>query len=307
MNLGLLTPLQMIAGAGLLQNQGISVSPALQTSITAYSNTPVMSAFLSALAVDPSIATLGANTCPALSDSVPTAYAAIGNTMTTTISAQAFADFGGGDISKFIQAFNLAEAYCQTTNLFIDSAINSQTYMGTTFTNMNNMTTGDITAVNLATDPFAEDMAKLGNLIDLDDLGNLGSPLALVQRISTVAGNVPILAVFFIAEGIPQEIVINFNNPAISVTDSIQKTMYNAMLKVTGTALDQVLAVLKITTVGIESMADLLNPVKIFPNSYQSLTAPTATGPRAIYINNVGTVNSALSTELPLYVLSSLA
>ena len=53
-------------------------------------------------------------------------------------------------------------------------------------------------------------------------------------------------------------------------------------------------------------MADLLNPLKLFPNSYQSLTAPTATGPAPIYVSSVGSVNTALATQLPAYVISSL-
>ena len=317
-----LSPLQLDAAAGLLQNQGISVNAELTIAITAYNSTALISPLLSTITTAASgnilsapnladIQTLGNIECPALGDSVPSGFSFTTSNVTPgfsgVISTTASTEVGNGDVSKFTQALAIAQGYASQTNLFIDSAVNSQTYMGTTFTNMNNMTTGDITSVNLATGPFAKDIANLGNLIDLNNLGNLGSPLALVQRISAVAGNVPVLSVYFIAEGIPQEVVVNFNNPTANVTDSIQKLMYNAMLKITDTALAQVLAVLKITTVGINTMADLLNPVKLFPNSYQSLTAPTATGPRAIYINNVGTVNSALATELPLYVVSSLA
>jgi hypothetical protein len=55
-------------------------------------------------------------------------------------------------------------------------------------------------------------------------------------------------------------------------------------------------------------MADLLNPVKIFPNSYPSLTVrtynqETSTVLRAIYDNNQGAVNSKLLIYLPRYVL----
>jgi hypothetical protein len=64
--------------------------------------------------------------------------------------------------------------------------------------------------------------------------------------------------------------------------------------------------VLAVTTPGIETMADLLNPVKLFPNSFASLTVNTAVGVRAIYINNQGTVNSNLPDVLPSYVVSSL-
>jgi hypothetical protein len=82
--------------------------------------------------------------------------------------------------------------------------------------------------------------------------------------------------------------------------------MYTAMTQIQGQDLAQILTLLKVTTAGIDTMADLLNPVKLFPNSYQSLTLKTSVGPRAIYINSEGTVNSNLREELPPYVLSNL-
>jgi hypothetical protein len=300
-----LTPLQLIAGASLLQNQGLLVSPELTLAINAYSNTAVMSAFFDALAGDSSLATLAANSVPAFSNSIPSAYSALGTQMTTVINSQASADFGSGDISKFIQALNLALAYTENTNLFINSAVNSQTYLGNTFTNTTNQITGDLTTVNLATTIFGSDLSKLGFLIDLENLGDLGSPLALVQRIVLVTGNIPVLAVSFLSVGIPQNIVLNLNDPSLTVTDSIQKLMYQAMVQITGSSLEEILKLLKITTTGIETMADLLNPVKLFPNSYQSLTVVTANGLRAIYIDNAGTVNSKLATELPPYVVNA--
>jgi hypothetical protein len=300
-----LTPLQLIAGASLLQNQGLLVSPELTSAINAYSNTAVMSAFFDALAGDSSLATLAANSVPAFSNSIPSAYSALGTQMTTVINSQASADFGSGDISKFIQALNLALAYTENTNLFINSAVNSQTYLGNTFTNTSNQITGDITTVNLATTIFGSDLSNLGFLIDLENLGDLGSPLALVQRIVSVTGNIPVLAVSFLSVGIPQNIVLNLNDPSLTVTDSIQKLMYQAMIQITGSSLEEILKLLKITTTGIETMADLLNPVKLFPNSYQSLTVVTANGLRAIYIDNAGTVNSKLATELPPYVVNA--
>jgi hypothetical protein len=53
-------------------------------------------------------------------------------------------------------------------------------------------------------------------------------------------------------------------------------------------------------------MADLLNPVKMFPRSYNTLTAPTVNGLRGIYIDSSGTVNTRLETELPASVLVPL-
>lgn len=320
-----LTPLQLNSGAGLLQNQGLGVNVELTAAIGAYESLPAIEPLLDTITIGAAgnvgntilsnatistLQTLASNTCPALSDSVPAGYPTLvvstnppGFTGLLTTKANTYA--GNGDVSKFVQAISIAEGYALQTNLFVNSAVNSQTYLGNTFTTTNNMITGDITSVNLATIPFGQDLARLGNLINLDNLENLGSPLALVQQIGAISGSIPILAVYFVAVGVPQEIVINLTDPTLSVTDSVQKLMYEAMTQITGTDLAQVLQVLGVTTAGIETMADLLNPVKLFPNSFLSLTAPTANGPRAIYMDSTGTVNSNLITELPPYVLRS--
>jgi hypothetical protein len=303
----ILSPLQLIAGASILQNQGLEVSPALVASVDEYDNTALISAFLEALSYDSSLATLAANSVPAFSNSVPTAYVSLGNQLTSVVLGQADDDFANGDISKFVQALNLSLSYTETTNVFINSAVNGQTYLGNTFTTFNDMISGGITSINLATQPFGQDLSNLGQLIDLDNLGNLGSPATLIQRLLTITGSIPLLDLILVSEGVPEEIVLNINNPATSTTDSVQKLIYQAMTKISGDLLNQILQVLGVTTVGIDTMADLLNPVKLFPNSYQSLTTVTANGIRAVYIDDQGTVNSALATELPVYVLSSVA
>ena len=318
-----LTPLQLNAGAGLLQNQGLASNAELFTVIADYNSTALIAPLLDTISVatagnilSPSnindLETLGSVDCPALSNSVPDNYPSLPTSndppgLTGVLTDTANTYMGNGDLSKFVQALSIADGYASQTNTFVNSAVNSQTYLGNTFTTTNDMITGDITTVNLATTAFAQDLANLGNLIDLNNLDNLGSPLALVQRIVAIVGNAPVLSVYFIEQGVPGDVVINLNNPTISVTDSVQKLMYEAMLRITGDDLAQILRLIGVTTTGIATMADLLNPVRLFPLSFQSLTAPTAQGPRAIYINSTGSVNSSLAEELPLYVLSSLS
>jgi hypothetical protein len=300
-----LTPLQLIAGSGLLQNQGIESSPSLAAAITAYKSTPLISAYYQAVGAGAAITDISANTVPAFSDSVPAAYSSLGNIMSVEITAQSTMDAGSGDVSKFVQALNLCQSYNSTTDVFINSAVNSQTYLATTFTSTNDSITGDITTVNIATTAFGQDLVNLGNLIDLSNLGNLGSPLALAQRIVQISGNFPTLSIYFLAVGVPQETVLNLTDPQTSVTDSVQKLMYRAMTQITGKDLVQILKLLKVTTANITTMADLLNPYKLFPNSYQSLTVTTANGPRAIYLNSSGAINTKLANDLPPYVVSS--
>ena len=78
------------------------------------------------------------------------------------------------------------------------------------------------------------------------------------------------------------------------------------MTQITGNDLAQILSVLGVTTTGINTMADLLNPVKLFPNSYQSLTVAGTSFKNAIpiYVDSSGSVNQTLLTELPSYVLT---
>lgn len=314
---GSLTALQLDAAAGLLQNQGIGINANLVSAISSYENTALISPLLSTIntgstgnilssGVITSIETLAANSCPALSDSVPTAYSSLGTQMTTAVLAQAAIDICDSNVSKLAQAVNQAQAYTGQTATFINSAVNSQTYLADTFTSMNSMITGGITNVNLATGPFGTDLKNLGKLINLQDLEDFGSPLALTKQLYTVSGVIPELSQAFNSAGISIDVVLNITNPTTSVTDSIQKLMYQAMTTITGDTLNQILTVLGVTTVGINTMADLLNPLKLFPNSYQSLTAPTATGPKAIYVDSAGAINSALINELPPYVVSSL-
>ena len=317
MTTSILTPLQLDAAAGLLQNQGIAVNANLLAAVSGYENTSLISPLLSTISTGNTgnilsgntivdIETLAANSCPALADSVPQTYSSLGTQMTTVIVNQANKDICSSNVSKLIQAVDQASGYTNQTAIFINSAKNSQTYLGNTFTTMNNMITGGVTSVNLATQAFGEDLQNLGQLINFNNLDNLGSPLALIQQIYSITGTIPAVSVIFVASGVPTDVVLNLTSPTVSVTDTIQRLMYQAMTLITGNNLAQILSVLQVKTVGIATMADLLNPVKLFPNSFQSLTVPTKFGPRAIYVDSSGSVNEILKTELPPYVMSSL-
>jgi hypothetical protein len=226
--------------------------------------------------------------------------------MINVVQAQAVVDICSNNVSKLTQAVNQAQGYTDQTAIFINSAVNSQTYLSDTFTGINSMITGGISSVNLATGPFGTDLANLGLLINLRNLNNFGSPLALVQQLYAVSGTIPVLSVAFVVAGVSDDVILNLNNPTASVNDSAQRLMYQAMTQIRGTDLEQILSVLQVTTTGIATMADLLNPIKLFPLSFQSLTAPTRNGPRAIYVNASGSVNQQLVNELPAYVISSL-
>jgi hypothetical protein len=199
-----------------------------------------------------------------------------------TLTAEAY--MGNVDLSIFAQNFIQANSYCSTVNSFINSAVNANDYLGPTFTGMDNLVTAGLTEINRATAATGDDLYNAGQYIDLGNLDNYGTPLALIQQISRRAGTIsPLISVLSNA-GVPDNIILNLNDPAVVVTDTVQKLMYNALLGVTGDELANILRILDVWTPNINTLADLLNPAVMLPNSYPSLTTPTADGPRAIYI-----------------------
>jgi hypothetical protein len=84
--------------------------------------------------------------------------------------------------------------------------------------------------------------------------------------------------------------------------------MYTAMTKITGTSLTEILQILGVTTANINTMADLLNPYKIFPTSFQTLTFTGINGVKQnIYITPTGTVNSTAQQYLPTIALNTIS
>jgi hypothetical protein len=295
---GLLSPLQLQAASGLFQNQGLDVNANLTATVDAYKSTPLLANLIAAIgnasglpsSTQLLLQTFANTSCPALADSIVPGTTAIvtptladpGMTGIVTLTADAY--MGNGDLSKFVQTFTQANGYCSTVNVFINSAVNANSYLGPTFVGMDNLATGGLTEINRATAAMGDDLYNAGYYIDLGNLSNYGTPLALIQQISRRAGTISPLITALSNAGVPDNIILNLNDPAVVVTDTIQKLMYNALLGVTGDELANMLRILDVWTPNINTLADLLNPAVMLPNSYPSLTTPTADGPRAVYI-----------------------
>lgn len=316
----------MIAGATLSNNTGVTIANTWTAADTAYYSTSLISTYFIAVnaaysnaAANISNATLSnmvtfcSGTVPALADNTPAAYSNLGTNalsgFTGVINSQGNEDLGNGSTTVFTQVFPAAQSYVIATNDYINSSINSQTYLGSTFTTMNSLITGSLTDVTLAMETFGADLTALGNLIDLDNLGNFGSPAALLRQLTTLTNISPGVQSALIQAGLTDDSISQLTDSSVTVNDSYQRLAYLGMKNVTGTDLTQVLAVFGVTTSYIKTMADLLNPAKIFPNSYPSLTVRIynqniTSVLRAIYDNNQATVNSKLLSYLPQFVLT---
>jgi hypothetical protein len=307
--IGNLSSVQLIAAAGIIGNVGgisIAANTNLANNIAQYTSQSVVGRFETIVASGYISYDVVASVFPGLTNSKPIGYS-IGNAanMTGTIEAQSAKILGDGDLGKFDQILSSAQGLVSQTNQLIMATINANAATNTTgYTTQDNLSTGGLSGVTQAYGVFSTDLFNLGNLIDLSNLKNLGSPAALIKQLTTYSFSTPGLNDVLLRIGIPQDKIDNLNDAEF--TDQEQKILYDAMTKVTGNELSQILTLLKVTTQGITTMADLLNPVKIFPNSFNTLTTPTENGLRGIYINNTGAVNSLLKTQLPESLLVPL-
>jgi hypothetical protein len=325
----LLTPFQLTVTDSLLQNQGISVNAEFISATATFNNLPYMTALNAAISAAANVPELsrpiflqlynmGEADCPALGDSIPAHSADIlypNNILFSNLLLEtAYSYMGQGpngvgkDLSIFCQGFGALVGYNGITNNFINSAVNSQSYLGGTYTNADNMVTGEITSVNKCTAPWGSDLANLGGLINLDNLPELGTPVALVNQLAKVGGITPELSLYFSKAGVSLDVVVNLSSPTVTASDADQQAMYTAMTQITGTVLTQILSILGVKTANINTMADLLNPCKIFPNSFQTLTVTGTNGvSQNIYTNSNGSVNATIEQYLPKIAVSSIS
>ena len=313
------TPLQLTAGVGFYAGNAITANTDLANNIASYNAlAPIANLVYTigqaasnvSLSIGAStlanLKSLGANVsgnyCPALGDSVPSNISwTVGNAgYATSITTSSSTYLGSGDFGKFAQAFGAAQGYISLTNRVITSAANANgtDYLGPTFNNMNDLISADIWKINLAGPAFGADLALCGDIFALDNIEYLGTPAGLLNQIAKkgnmINGSTPCVTAALQAQGLTEQDIANLVNINVeslfnptglnqNAFDTLQKNAYPAFLNVSGSCLQDVLDILNSTLPNIANMADLLNPVKLFPTSYVSMTLPTPNGPILIF------------------------
>jgi len=326
---GILTPLQLTAASALLANTGIDPLPAtLTTAVASFNAGSPIPNFLAAVAnytaasfanasTLSSLLTIGNTTIPALGDSIPAAFTNLTPVSTvpagfTGLIQQTGNNYlGNGDVGRFSQGFMAVQGYINTTNQFINSATNAQTYLGPTFTNMDALVTNSVSDVNPDFGNFATDLTNQGNLTNLNDLRLYGTPAGLLRQLAAegnmVGGVFGPVQTPLLAAGLTTNNIQTLLTGADTISENeylrLQRLAYQGMTNVTGTDLQQVLSILEVTTPNINTMADLLDQTKIFPNSYTTLLTPSPVGPVPIYGAD-GSVNMNLADNVSAYLAS---
>ena len=231
-----------------------------------------------------------------------------------------FAGIGGavtGDPKKFGTILNTASSYVSNANQMINAATNS-TALGNTFTGMDNIVSGGVAGVNLDFGGFGEEISKLGATVDFGALENLGSPGQLLANMSNQGTLGPLydkisnIEVDSRTAQVLGGAVGNADADNIKIGDlgvdlntvaqqgaglpaGVQQQIYAQLESLDAVEVAQVKSILKNSQDAVVNGSDLVDPKKLLPNSFQTLTAPLRTasvGFRAIYENSSGSVNS---------------
>ena len=232
------------------------------------------------------------------------------------ITQTGLAYLGDGDAGRFGQGFMAVQGYINTTNQYINSSVNANQYLGPTFTNMDDLVTGNIASITTDLPSFGVDITNQGNLWNMSKLDLYGTPAGLIQQISALAGirgrTIPELQNALLSMGLTSANIsdlVNDNRVGLNKPngltqnefDKLQLLAYNAMTMISGDALTQILDILGVTTPNINELTDLLNPVKMFPLSYATLQTPSPNGPVPVFDSN-GAVNSSISPIVNSYL-----
>jgi len=197
-----------------------------------------------------------------------------------------------GFYTDFLGSFMASSSFIEFSNQALLSMQNSVDFLKGTYSNMDDLISSDITGVTLAGPTFGQDLIALGRAIDLSKIKSFGYPSNLLATLKKNNALTPSVVLALLSSGLtPKEVEIVAANK--DVTTAQQRQTYAAFLVVSGIDLKSILISLNCKTQGLETLADLLNVKKIFPNSYQSLTVP-------LYNATPGPTNS--KTYYPIYV-----
>jgi len=190
-------------------------------------------------------------------------------------AVQAYEEFNvaSGSYTDFFSSFSSILGYKDSTNGVIESLNLSLTHLDGIYSNMNDLITGDITGVSISTFFWGQDLTRLGRILDLQTIQNFGNPDNLLRTIAKNKAMTTSLNIAFAASGIQASDITNIIDGQ-SANNTQQKLLYACFTLITGDDLKEILIPLNCRTQGLDTLADLLNPKKIFPKSYETLTFP---------------------------------
>jgi hypothetical protein len=255
-----------------------ALSNAIRLAYTIRGNNPTTN--VSPMIYD-NLISIGSSNIAALGDSKPSTYDLTYENETTSYgwlrlpALLAYQEFyvNNGSYEDFLHTFNICESKKNQLNFTIQSLYNSVSYLDGVFSNMNDLISADITGVSLSTFYWGQDLIASGRAIDLSRIDVFGNPQALLQNIYKNQALTKALSLALLSAGFTSTDIQQFC-AGVEATPDQQKLIYASFTVVVGQDLNDICVPLNCQTPNLSSLADLLNPKKLFPNSYTSLTYP---------------------------------
>lgn len=198
-----------------------------------------------------------------------------------TIARQAYYEFWynyqtrrSNQYQEFLNMLTQCYQFRQSSNKLIASFVNTQTFIKGNYSNINDLTTSDIAGVSLSLKEFGNDLIRLGKSLDLTNIHVFGMPSKFLLNAQNNGALTDSLKFALLYNDLTITEVSNILLPGYTPTTEQEKKIYDALLMIQGQDLLDICITLNVATSGLTSLADLISPIKMFPNSYQSLTIP---------------------------------
>ena len=208
------------------------------------------------------------------------------------------------EYKEFLSSINAGDGFISQANQSILATANANTFLDGTYSNMNDLISGDITGVSLSTVNLGIDLENLGMALDLSHIDSFGLPSNLLRTLGMQGAISQDLSLVLLASGLSSTDIAEIAEGVIlTPTQEQERQIYGAFLMMTGENLSAIISPIQCKTQGLQTLADLLDVQKMFPNSYTTLTVPMynatpgPTNSKTYYlIYTAGSVNPALSS-----------
>lgn len=208
-------------------------------------------------------------------------------------------ELANAEYKEFLSSFLSFQSFMDYNNQAIMANQNSKTFLDGSYSNMDDLISGDIYGISLSNTLFGADLDNLGKVLNLSRIDSFGLPSVLLQTLGQNNAVVQDLVLALLSSGLETSEVQGLISGSITTpTVEQEQQIYSAFLIIIGENLAEVLAPLQCNIQGLTSLADLLDVKKLFPNSYQTLTVPK-------YNSELGLPTNS-KTYYPLYISGGL-
>lgn len=203
------------------------------------------------------------------------------NGFVATIARQAFNELWFIQFTQYnaiVNSFSQTANYRLQKNGEIASLAQSRAFMPASFSNLNDLTTNDISGVTQAFRLWGNDLLNCGRAIDLAQIHKFGTPSVLLITLQNNGAVTQAVSLALQYAGLDSQELNRIFDPTYTPTPAQEKKIYEAFKLVSGPDLYSTNSGItfqlncKLNT--LRTLADLLDPRYLFPTSYLSLTVP---------------------------------